>query len=340
MVVIERPTKIMNKLIAIDTPADGEALTFVAANDEWQPIAGGGGGQSNTSSNSGTGDGWALPKVASDLPFKSFIGELNKIILTANAADITATLGTDVVILTGAQTLTDKTLTAPIMTAPALGVVASGDISACTSINQVLVTPALGVPSALVLTNATGLVNAGVDGAAAIAVSKLAPITFTDVIPCVLEVPQGTDAFPDVHALATQGSKITGIVMPTATDSTINFKFICPQDLAATPGLIIRVMTLTLSANTTDAVNLTLSQRFIGDTENADQAFVTNDGVAAANYNVADTIESYDVHDMTPVNSPVAGDLCTGQIFRDISADAAGDVIIIGISAHIDRVMS
>lgn len=40
--------------------------------------------------------------------------------------------------------------------------------------NPVLTTPNLGTPSALVLTNATGLVNAGVDAAAAIAATKLA----------------------------------------------------------------------------------------------------------------------------------------------------------------------
>ena len=163
-------------------------------------------------------------------------------------------------------------------------------------------------------------------------------ITFTDVIPCVLEVPEGTVAVPEMHALATQVSKISGFLMPTATDSTINFKFVCPEDLAATPGLVIRVMTLTLSANTTDAVNLTLNMRYTGDAENMDQAF--DQTVVATNYNVSDTIESYDTHDITPTNSPTAGELVTGQLFRDISADAVGDVMIVGISAHIDRKMS
>lgn len=43
-----------------------------------------------------------------------------------------------------------------------------------------LVTPDLGTPSALVLTNATGLVNGGVDAAAAIAASKIAIAAGTD----------------------------------------------------------------------------------------------------------------------------------------------------------------
>lgn len=123
------------------TADSGEALGL-----KWAAPAAGS-GEANTSSNSGAGEGLALAKVAVDLPFKSLIGELNKIVLAGNAADITFTLGTDVVILTGAQTLTDKTLTSPILTTPALGTPASG-----------------------VLTNVTGLVTAGmVDNAVTLA---------------------------------------------------------------------------------------------------------------------------------------------------------------------------
>jgi len=204
--------------------------------------------------------------------------------------------------------------------------------------SPVLITPDLGTPTNLVLTSATGLVNAGIAAGAGIDLSKIDPITFTDTIPCVLEVAQGTVAYPDIHSLVTQVSKVSGWVMPTATDSTLNFKFICPEDLASTPGLIIRVHTVTLSANTTDAVNLTLNMRYTGDTENTDQAF--NQTVAATNYNVSDTIESYDTHDITPTNSPTAGELVTGQIFRDVSLDVAGDVLIVGISALIDRTIT
>lgn len=125
----------MNKdILNTDVPTNNQVVTFVSASDNWQALDAQGAGEANTSSNSGAGDGWALAKVAVDLPFKSFIGELNKIVLTANAADITATLGTDVVILTGAQTMTDKTLTAPIFTTPALGTPASGVLTNCTGL--------------------------------------------------------------------------------------------------------------------------------------------------------------------------------------------------------------
>lgn len=63
---------------------------------------------------------------------------------------------------TTAQTLTNKTLTSPIFTAPALGTVASGIISACTSTSMVMVTPLLGTPTSGVLTNCTGLPAASV----------------------------------------------------------------------------------------------------------------------------------------------------------------------------------
>jgi len=51
-----------------------------------------------------------------------------------------------------------------------------------TATNAVLITPDLGTPSALVLTNATGLVNAGVAAAAAIDFSKLAALTDGNIL--------------------------------------------------------------------------------------------------------------------------------------------------------------
>ena len=160
-------------------------------------------------------------------------------------------------------------------------------------------------------------------------------VDWTSRIPCVLEVPQGAIAYPDVHALATQVSKITGLVMPTATDSTINFKVIVPENLNSTINALIRVYTLTLSANTSDAINLTLDMRYTGDTENLDQ--VNDINTAAANFGLADTIESLDIHDITPESEPTAKDMITGQLFRDVTADEAGDVMIVGIDLIIDR---
>jgi hypothetical protein len=55
--------------------------------------------------------------------------------------------------------------TNPTLVTPALGTVASGNISACTSTSMVMVTPILGTPTSGTLTNCTGLpVATGVSG--------------------------------------------------------------------------------------------------------------------------------------------------------------------------------
>ena len=55
--------------------------------------------------------------------------------------------------------------TSPTLVTPALGTVASGDISACTSTSMVMVTPVLGTPTSGTLTNCTGLpLTTGVTG--------------------------------------------------------------------------------------------------------------------------------------------------------------------------------
>ena len=96
--------------------SSNENLYINTGGTTWFNInAGGSGGEVNTASNSGSGEGLVLIKDAFDLPFKSLIGEANRIILTGNVEDITFTIGTDIVTLTDAQTLTDKTFTTPVI---------------------------------------------------------------------------------------------------------------------------------------------------------------------------------------------------------------------------------
>jgi len=68
---------------------------------------------------------------------RTVTGTANKITVADGdgvAGNPTLNVGTDVVVLTGSQTMTDKTLTAPILTTPQLGTPASGVLTNCTGI--------------------------------------------------------------------------------------------------------------------------------------------------------------------------------------------------------------
>jgi len=73
-----------------DVPTCGQATTFNDTSCLWEATTISA-GQSNTSSNSGAGDGWALAKCGVDLPFKSLITTA-PLATTSNAADLTMTI--------------------------------------------------------------------------------------------------------------------------------------------------------------------------------------------------------------------------------------------------------
>src|ERR1700758_1916012 len=83
-------------------------------------------------------------------------GEFNyKLPGVGNANDVTNNW------LTSAPNLiTVGILQSPTFVSPALGTVASGVISACTSTSMVMVTPVLGTPTSGTLTNCTGYTEA------------------------------------------------------------------------------------------------------------------------------------------------------------------------------------
>ena len=74
----------------------------------------------------------------------------------------TSQAGADVLPIVQASTTTTKQLsvanlfTSPTLVTPALGTVASGNISACTSTSMVMVTPVLGTPTSGNISNCTG----------------------------------------------------------------------------------------------------------------------------------------------------------------------------------------
>jgi len=196
------------------------------------------------------------------------------------------------------------------------------DIKTYMSLSPTLVTPALG-------TIASGDITAGTGY----------KITFTDVVPCVLEVPEGTVAFPDVHALATQTSKITGIVLPDgAAVSELNFKCKVPKDLASTPAMKIRVRIMTQGAVAgPNDIRLTVSTVGIADTEDLDVAFTVETETTVVMPTATETLDYY-IQDLT--TDWAADDTITGQIARDptdAADDFTDDVLIYGIELLVDR---
>jgi len=102
---------LFGKIESNDVPVNNNIPIFNFATNQWElGFAGGGGSGVQTSSNVGAGAGLALTRVLDDLPFKSIIGELNRVIITVNPTDITITLGSEVVINNQANTYTNQGL--------------------------------------------------------------------------------------------------------------------------------------------------------------------------------------------------------------------------------------
>lgn len=172
--------------------------------------------------------------------------------------------------------------------------------------------------------------------------SGSASITFTDVVHCVMETPQGTVAFPDVHTLATAGAKKDGFVLPDgASSSTINFSCRVPKDLAATPAMKIRVYIMTLGAVAGPAdVRLTVKTTGRADTESLDVALTAESETTVTMPTATETIDIYE-QDLT--TDWAADDYVIGQISRDptdAADDFTDDIMIIGIDLLVDRTIS
>lgn len=168
-------------------------------------------------------------------------------------------------------------------------------------------------------------------------------ITFTDVIPCTMETPQGANAYAEVHSLATATAKVTGFVLPNGAGvtSTINFKCKVPKDVAATPAMKIRVRIMTMGAVAGPAdVRLTVSTIGIADTEALDQALTAETETTVTMPTATETTDYYE-QDLT--TDWAADDTVIGKLARD-SADAADDftddILIVGIDLIVDRTIS
>ena len=160
---------------------------------------------------------------------------------------------------------------------------------------------------------------------------------FTDYIPCVMEVPNDTVAYPDVFTLGDASSKITGMWLPNSAASTIDFKVIVPEDLHATPAAKVVIYMLPRTTVAASTVNLTLSRIYVDNTEDVDAALTAETAVDVELTSTADflTIYSYDV-----TAEPTAGELFHGTLKRDPAAandDFTEDLFIVGIVLKIER---
>ena len=90
--------------------------------------------------------------------------QLSVTLLFTSPTLVTPALGTVASGNISACTSTGQVLTTPTMTAPVLGTVASGNISACTSTNQVLTTPVIGAATGTSLTATGTIVSTGTAG--------------------------------------------------------------------------------------------------------------------------------------------------------------------------------
>jgi hypothetical protein len=150
-------------------------------------------------------------------------------------------------------------------------------------------------------------------------------------IPMTMEVPQGTGAYPDIHPLDTTfAGKVSGFILPTDVDGTINIKATSPipATLPTSPVYTIRVTMIPTSAQTSTTVHLEYMYANVADGESLDATKI--DDIADQAPTISATIETVDVLDITLVTAPVAGDYHIGQLVRDISEDTyAGSILII-----------
>jgi len=161
---------------------------------------------------------------------------------------------------------------------------------------------------------------------------------FTERIRAVMEVPNGTVAYPDVHSLATASNKITGMVLPDgASTSTILCKVDVPDELNATPAASIKIHFMSLGTGSSNNVRITVSTGAFADSENMDTALTAETEVTVA---VPDTIENRFTLDQDMTTDPTAGDTLLISITRDPTDgvdDYAADIMVTDVFLEIER---
>ncbi len=160
--------------------------------------------------------------------------------------------------------------------------------------------------------------------------------TLTDAIDVNIEDAQNTSAFPHIHELATQGSKISGFIMLNSSPGSLNFNVIVPPSLSTTPNAKIRIYLMTLTTNMGGAsVDFALSTNSSLPVQVIDQSFTIQNEMIVDVNTPPESIQTVDI----PFTSTLkAGQFMTGQITRNTPStyDTAKNILILRIQLLVD----
>jgi len=99
---------LFGKSTSNQTPINSDIIQFNSTSDKWELVSGVVGNAVQSSSNVGSGDGLALPRVLDDLPFKTLVDGV-EIVITVSATELAFSIGAIAISkITGLQVILDS----------------------------------------------------------------------------------------------------------------------------------------------------------------------------------------------------------------------------------------